>query len=1182
MAFILQKIRTLPYALQIGLLSGLYFVLGRIGFLFAVVHNDVSLVWPSAGFALATLLLGGYKFWPGIAIGAFLVNLSNGVPVAAAVMIAAGNTLQCFAALYVLRRFTHFQRQFERIQDVVSYVVLAVIISTTISATVGAAALCLTQVKPWTAFSSLWWVWWAGDAMGLLIITPFILTWTDTRQPMRRDQRIEVVTLYAALVFISGMVFATSLATSGFYALAYLTFPFLVWAAFRFGTREVTTSSLLMWIVAAWGTTQHSGPFAQSSTQDSLVFAWSYIGTLSVTALLLTAAIGERKRSEGSLTESEARLQAIIQNLPFDIWVSDAEGRYVMQNPASVALWGNLIGKTNDEIDLPASVMEKWRSDQYRHIREQSQSGETDYMVNGEKRHFYYITSPIRDENSLRGILGANIDITERKQTEAALRRSEDRFAQAFRANPAALSISTLDTGAIIDVNPGFLKLTGFERREVIGQNAESLNIIVSPFSRTWFNKILLKYGKIRPGEAEIRTRDGEIRYVQHSSEIMEVGGEPHVLSIFNDITERKKAVTALRESEARFRAIYEGSSIGIIVVNKDGYPLSANAAFTGMIGYSEDELKQMPFRDFTHPEDVNQNLGLFEQLHNGEINYYQMDKRYIRKDGGVVWTRLTVSPMDDAAYGELISVALVEDISERREAEAALRESETRFRAIFEEASIGIVLFAPDGYPLSINPAVQRMLGYSETELLQSRFREFTYSDDIPQTVDRFQRLQAGEFNHYRMDKRYIRKDGEVVWTQLQVSAIGSPGPQPQGLMTVALIEDITQRKLAEERLRNSEAHNAALLGAMPDLMFLLDNEGVYLDYHAPEPAKLFATPETFIGKSVFDVMPHTMREPLQHAFKRALDTREIVIFEYPSPSDYSISFYEARILAFGDDKILIISRDITERKQAESAIQEMNSELERRVTDRTAQLAAANERLTELDRLKSKFIADVSHELRTPLAVLNTRVYLLENGLPEKKAEYLIGLREQIQRLIQFVNTVLDLSRLELGKGRITFEAVNLSEVVDQVTDALAPRAEANGLRLIVQCEGEMPPVRGEFNQLAQVATNLVANAINYTANGRIEVITRLVDNQVCLLVKDTGMGIAADDLPHLFERFYRGDRAGQTQIAGSGLGLSIVKEIVDLHGGTIEVESEVGRGSTFKVLLPQWEQEGVESNK
>jgi signal transduction histidine kinase len=239
-----------------------------------------------------------------------------------------------------------------------------------------------------------------------------------------------------------------------------------------------------------------------------------------------------------------------------------------------------------------------------------------------------------------------------------------------------------------------------------------------------------------------------------------------------------------------------------------------------------------------------------------------------------------------------------------------------------------------------------------------------------------------------------------------------------------------------------------------------------------------------------------------------------------------------------------------------------------------RTAELAAANERLTELDRLKSKFIADVSHELRTPLAVLNTRVYLLENGLPEKRAEYLIGLRGQIERLTQFVNTILDLSRLELGRGRIEFAPVSLNDVVDQVTVALAPRAEASGLRLTMHCADLLPPVRGEFNQLAQVATNLIANAINYTANGRIEVSTGLEGEQVCLQVQDTGMGITPDDIPHLFERFYRGERAGQSQIAGSGLGLSIVKEIIDLHNGTIEVESEVGKGTTFKVLLPVWE--------
>jgi PAS domain S-box-containing protein len=1299
MRAVLQQFRSLPYPVKILLLAAIYFLLGRVGFLFAVVHANVSLVWPSTGVALVALLLYGYELWPGIALGAFLVNLTNGVSIPAAALIAAGSVVESAAGVYLLRRFTRFQGSFTRAQDVLSFVLFGGAIATSLSAFIGTAALCLEGAVAWSEYGSIWLVWWIGNLMGALIIAPFLLTWTMNAQVnWKSTQTLEATLLILVTLGISALVFATPLATSGIYPLAYLTFPFLGWAAFRFGGRAVATASLLMWIVAAWGATQHTGPFVRANVQESLIFAWSYIGTASVMGLLLAAAIGERNRSEGSLRASQARLQAILENLPFEVWVRDADGRCVMQNPASIALWGDLTGKGLEEMELPQDTLPEWQVLNKRMLAGEVVYGENEVLLRGEQRHFFYVGAPIIEGDKITGILGTNIEITEQKDAEAALRKSEIRFSQAFHANPSALSISTYDEGIFVDANPALLKLLEFEREEVIGRTAEELNILVYPDSRAQFARMLQKWGKISPSETKIRTKSGEIRQIMYSADIMEIEDKRQILIMWTDITEQKQAEAALRDSEARFRAIFERSSLGIIVVNPEGLTVSVNPAFEQMLGYSEAELKQLRFSDFTHPEDVGDNLNYFERLHKGEIDHYQMDKRYLRKDGSVVWTRINVSPIIDSNSQATASVALVEDVTERGLAEAALRESEARFRAIFEGANVGMVTFGPDGYPVSSNAALQRMLGFSNEELREIRFRVITHPDDVEPTVELFQKLQAGELDHYYLDKRYLRKDGAIVWARLSVSALGNSSAH--GIMAVSLIEDITERKLTEaalresearfraiyegttigivvvdrsgytlsanpafvkmlgyseaellsmnfgdythpedvpdnmnlfvrlirgeidhyqyekryrrkdggivwvqmhvssfpyqyenmvvalveditERqkteaaLRESEAHNAALLNAIPDLMFLLDKNGVFLDYRAPDVSTLFVPPEQFMGKPVYEVMPDSITAPLRELITRAIKTGEMQFYEYSSPDEHNLSIYESRIVAFGDDKILVMSRDITERKRTELAVQELNADLERRVTVRTAELAAANERLTELDRLKSKFIADVSHELRTPLAVLNTRVYLLENGLPEKRAEYLIGLRGQIERLTQFVNTILDLSRLELGRGRIEFAPVNLNDVVDQVTVALAPRAEASGLRLTMHCADSLPPVRGEFNQLAQVATNLIANAINYTANGRIEVSTGLEGEQVCLQVQDTGMGITPDDIPHLFERFYRGERAGQSQIAGSGLGLSIVKEITDLHNGTIEVESEVGKGTTFKVRLPLWDE-------
>jgi len=240
----------------------------------------------------------------------------------------------------------------------------------------------------------------------------------------------------------------------------------------------------------------------------------------------------------------------------------------------------------------------------------------------------------------------------------------------------------------------------------------------------------------------------------------------------------------------------------------------------------------------------------------------------------------------------------------------------------------------------------------------------------------------------------------------------------------------------------------------------------------------------------------------------------------------------------------------------------------LERRVADRTAQLQAANVRLTELDRLKTLFIQDMSHELRTPLSILNTSVYLLEKK-PERSAEYLQKLKDQIAKLTELANSTLDLSRLE--QTDVAFELVSLNSIIEDAVVSLQPRAEAAGLLFNLNLDSSVGMVEGERSQLKQVVAQLVTNAINYTPSGSIEISTSANAERACLTVRDTGRGITAEDIPHLFERFYRGKGVGSSTISGSGLGLAIVKSIVDLHRGSIEVESTIDVGTTVRVWLP-----------
>jgi two-component system NtrC family sensor kinase len=224
------------------------------------------------------------------------------------------------------------------------------------------------------------------------------------------------------------------------------------------------------------------------------------------------------------------------------------------------------------------------------------------------------------------------------------------------------------------------------------------------------------------------------------------------------------------------------------------------------------------------------------------------------------------------------------------------------------------------------------------------------------------------------------------------------------------------------------------------------------------------------------------------------------------------------------------------------------------------------------ELDRMKDMLIYDVSHELRTPITSIRLYSELLKSASPERQDRFLAVIMEQSSLLTRLVEDILDLSRLTVSKNRKTaFEDANLNVLVDQAFAAHIPVAEDAGIKLIFEPDPDLPLIHAEQSQIARMVTNLVSNAIRYTTQGQVMLQTCYKNGMVGFIVQDTGVGVEPQDLPHIFERFYRGQNVRQSGIPGTGLGLAIVKEIVNLHEGTIEIESVVGRGTTFRIWLP-----------
>ena len=289
----------LKNAAVVAILAAVYFVAGKLGLQLAYVHASATAVWPCTGIAIAALLVYGFRVWPGILIGAFLVNLTTAGNVGTSIGIAAGNTLEGLAGWYLVSRFARGKEAFARAQDIFKFALLAGIAATTVSATIGVVTLAAGGFADWAAFAPIWITWWLGDAVGAVTVTPLLLLWWENpRLKWTREQITELAFLFLGL-FVTGWVvfgkpFHSELKN---YPLEYLCIPFLIWAAFRFGRRKAATALCALSMIAVWGTLHGYGPFARESQNASLLLMQAFMGIVAITTLALAAEVSEHRRA---------------------------------------------------------------------------------------------------------------------------------------------------------------------------------------------------------------------------------------------------------------------------------------------------------------------------------------------------------------------------------------------------------------------------------------------------------------------------------------------------------------------------------------------------------------------------------------------------------------------------------------------------------------------------------------------------------------------------------------------------------------------------------------------------------------------------------------------------------------------------------------------------------------------
>ena len=607
---------------------------------------------------------------------------------------------------------------------------------------------------------------------------------------------------------------------------------------------------------------------------------------------------------------------------------------------------------------------------------------------------------------------------------------------------------------------------------------------------------------------------------------------------------------------------------------------------------------------------------------------------------GWLFWTVISefnINPETRIALRILLEIIILEAVvlwaanklnlidRQRQSSVRQLQEQEQQLRLAFEFAAIGKALVSKEGRFLKVNPALCQLTGYSEAEMLEMSLQNITHPDDINTDFELLQKVLADEIDGYQREKRYVHKSGRVVWIMLDVSLARD---RDNKKYFIGQTQDITARKQAEaeilrlneelesrvkqrtaeletanqnleaeivERqkieysLRSLSAKNQALLQAIPDWIFSLEHDGKLVDYKTPQNTKISLIPQKSIGKRLDEVFPQEVSTVMIEAISTAMKTKEVQFCEYQLERKANLRDFEARIAIYNRREVMAIVRDVTERKQIERDIRQA-LEIEKNLND-----------------LKSRFVTITSHEFRTPLASILSSSELLEHysykWSDDKKLTHLHRIQSSVKHMTSLLNDVLLLGKADAGKLDLKPIKFDLYQFCREYIEEIQLAFESH--QIIFNFEAYLnddedkskssnsslskstasPDGNSDLIQkhtvfidrllLRHVLNNLLSNAVKFSPySDKVYLDVQYESEQARFKVRDTGIGIPEEERDRLFESFHRFNNADS--IPGTGLGMSIVKRTVDLHGGTIAIESQLKEGTTFEVILPYLDSE------
>jgi PAS domain S-box-containing protein len=637
-----------------------------------------------------------------------------------------------------------------------------------------------------------------------------------------------------------------------------------------------------------------------------------------------------------------------------------------------------------------------------------------------------------------------------------------------------------------------------------------------------------------------------------------------NIVSVYNDVTEKKKTEETLRASEGKLRGIFESSPDPIVVSSMDAKIIDCNPAALKAFEYStkSEVIGRGIFEFFAEKDRVRAAENLTKDVE------YVRNAEYIfqTKNGREFIGEFSTSPVLQSSGEATAFVTTIQDVTERRENEKALRVSEERFKQVALNAEEWIWEVDVHGTYTYCSPMVEKILGYKPEEVVgKKRFYDLFHPEDREKLKGTAQKAMEQNQTFRGFINRNVNKWGETVW----LSTSGGPILNQQGKFIGyrGTDVDITERKKAEETLRASESKYRELINGMSETVWVIDLDGNFIDVNDAAVKVLGYSREELLSMGPQDIDNNLSKEQILHLIRSMpADQRQVFETSHTTKNgkEIPVEISSSLVTYRGKQAILSIARNITERVEMRKKIEEHSRTLEEIVEKRTLQLKEANKRLLKSERLAAigELAGMVGHDLRNPLTgIKNAAYYLKKKGNECSEANNKVMLEiidSSIEHANKIINDLLDYSReihLEFDERTpclLLAEALMLVEIPDKV-------------KFIDRTHDE-PKMMIDVGKMIRIFDNFIKNAVDAMPNGgTLEVKSEQKADTVKFTFKDTGIGMSEEVIAKLFSPLFT------TKAQGMGFGLAICKRIVEAHGGTVTVQSTLGKGTTFTVTLP-----------